>query len=847
MPRPSKKRSKTKPKPRPKQKRKGKGKKSFSFIGMIFGFVKAMTLMGVLCAIAFFSFYFIRSLSFDMEEVKDMPQRTTVLDRNGQSLGKIHGENRTVVPFDDISPNFLMSIIAREDVRFYEHGGIDFRGLARATLRNIKDRSMTQGASTITMQLSRNTFDLSNGDEWYHELDRKFLEIFVTKRIESNYEKTEILEHYCNRIFWGHSMLGIEAASQAYLQKPAKNLTLSEGAMLAGIVRGPNAFSPFRSIKLATRERDTVLERLVYYGYITEAEADVARAEPLRIRPKKSQGRRESYAMEAISNELSYHLVKKNIKLGGLTIYTTIDKGLQEVAEASVNTRLSKVEQLPGYKHQTRAQFQKSGSKAAPAYIQGALVCIDNDSGGIVATVGGRSATESRFNRATYARRQLGSLFKPFVFQTAFSKGLRPSTIIDDSALKNGEVDYAADNWKPRNSDGKYLGLIEAQEALLRSRNTSSVRVGDYATLQSVQEAAEIAGFELFQWEKQQQNKTPNNAAVYLGAWEASPEEVARAYSIFPNLGHYKHPYVITKIIDRNGKVVFDRSKTGGVVIAEDAVSQGATYEVSKILEQINISGTASGVRNTYGFTVPSAGKTGTTDDYKDAWYAGYTSSLTCAVWVGLDKPKKTINGGYGSRLAMPIWTDVMKAASKKKEFKALSLKRQINTTKVMMCRRSARRANRLCQHYGDAYEDEIPNDLYHTINTPCTIHLSDEKIVQQSQPAKKERSVTKSIGGFFNRLLGKKEKQSQPVSPPRAVIVDEPEVLVKPQTKPKPIPRAIIIEENTRKAPPKRAVLVEPVITQPKRAVVVEPVVPRATVVEEPKRVEPPRAIIID
>jgi len=222
--------------------------------------------VGIIAGVAFFAFYGIRAQKFNMDEVAIMPERTVVLDRNGTPIGKIHGENRDVVSFESISPNFLMSIIAREDIRFYQHPGVDLKGLARATLRNIKDRSMTQGASTITMQLSRNTFDLSEGDRWYHELDRKFLEIFVTLRIEKAYEKTEILQHYCNRIFWGHSMMGVESASQAYLQKAAKDLTLSEAAMLAGIVRGPNAFSPFRSVELAQRERDVVLGRLHHFA-----------------------------------------------------------------------------------------------------------------------------------------------------------------------------------------------------------------------------------------------------------------------------------------------------------------------------------------------------------------------------------------------------------------------------------------------------------------------------------------------------------------------------------------------------------------------------------------------------
>ena len=848
------------PKPKPQKKRR-------SCIGMLFRFCFNIFLLGVIGFLAFCVYYYLRASKFKMEEVAIMPERSIIYDRNDSEIGKIHGENRTVIPFDQISSNFLMSIIAREDARFYEHYGVDFKGLARATLRNIKDRRMTQGASTITMQLARNSFDLSQGDKWYNELDRKFLEIFVTFRIEQSYEKTEILGFYCNRIFWGHSMLGIESASQTYLDKAAKNLTLSEGAMLAGIVRGPNAFSPFRSIKLATRERDTVLDRLVYYHYITEAEGNAAKAEPLRISPKKSRGRTESYAMDAISKELTDHLLKRNIKVGGLKIYTTLDSGLQKVAEESLNNRLVEVEKTPGYKHQTRWSFRESGSKNAPSYIQGALVCIDNSTGGIVATVGGRNATESRFNRAYYARRQVGSLFKPFVFQAAFDRGLRPRTKIDDSKIKPGDIDHSDRNWSPNNSDGRFLGLIEAREALLKSRNTSSVRVGDYATLEHVQRAAEVAEFKLFQWNQRQEGKTPNNAQVYLGAWEASPEEVATAYTVFPNQGVMRKPYIISKIVDRNGDIVFDKSN-GGVLIVDDTLSRGATHEVSKILEDINISGTGASLRNTHGFKYPSAGKTGTTDNYKDAWYAGYTSELTCAVWVGLDTPKKTIDRGYGSRLALPIWADLMKVAAKKAEFSPKPFKSNLTTKKVVMCNRSSRLASHNCRKYGCAYEDEITLDLLPLVNKPCTIHNSGnilELNLHTPEPiAKVEKESV--VSGLLNKLLGKSKK------PPKAIIVEEDELYQEfPDPTPKPA-RAIVVEEHrpaikvrpaatpnivrpaSNNVRPPKAEVVEPRKVSPKpisRSVPVTPPIPpkpaRAVIVEEPRILPQTRAVVVE
>ncbi len=803
--------------------------------------------VGIIGGIAFCAFYGIRAQKFNMEEVANMPERTVVLDRNGAPIGKVHGENRDVVSFENISPNFLMSIIAREDIRFYQHPGIDFKGLARATLRNIKDRGMTQGASTITMQLSRNTFDLSQGERWYHELDRKFLEIFVTLRIEKTYEKTEILQHYCNRIFWGHSMMGVESASQAYLQKAAKDLTLSEAAMLAGIVRGPNAFSPFRSIELAQRERDVVLGRLNHYGFITTAEKNTAMAEPLKIRPKKFRTKGQSYAMDAILRELNDHLEKNNFKIGGLTVHATIDKGLQTIAENSVNNRLVQIEKLSGYRHQTKYAYNmQSSPEKAPAYLQGALVCIDNATGQIIASVGGRDADDSRFNRAYSARRQVGSLFKPFVFQAAYDRGLRPETFIDDSPLKPGEIDHSSDKWNPGNSDGKNLGLVSTRSALLRSRNTSSVRVGDYATLPYVIQAAELAGFNQFQWKQQQSGKTPKSATAYLGDWEASPYEVARAYTIFPNLGKMRQPYIISKIVDSHGKVLLE--KKSGVEYADNPLSKGATYEVSKILQDINISGTGSSLRKTYGFTAPSGGKTGTTNDYKDAWYAGYTSRLTCAVWVGLDTPKRTISQGYGSRLALPIWADLMKAASKKSEFKPAVLSPNIPSTKLVLCKRSSRLANTSCRNSGEAYEDLVPNDLIRAVNSPCTIHQGSAISQQKSQPlpsAPKE-TAENVVSGLFKRIFGggKKDKPAQqPVAvepartpPPRAVVVE-------PARTPPPPPRAIVVEEPQRVVPQPKRVAPNPIRVQP----ATQPNPPRAVIVQEPTPQPPARAIVVE
>ncbi len=694
------------------------------------------------------TFYALRSLRYDLDEVTVMPERTIILDRSGREMGRLHGENREVVPLSQVSPYFRKALLAREDARFYNHGAIDFKGLVRSTFQNIKRRRFAQGASTLTMQLARNSFNLSQGDQWYHELDRKFLEIAVSFRIENRYSKDEVLEHYINRIFWGHSMQGVEAASRAYFMTPdqsrgkkASELTLSEAAMLAGIIRGPNLFSPFKSIKRATRERDTVLGDMVKYELITQAEAELAKQEKLKVRPKHLRSSKNSYSMDAIRRDLDLILEEHNIELGGLTVITTIDPSLQQAAEKSVDQRLRAIEQMKGYRHQTRTTFQRAYRDQAPSYLQGAAVVIENQTGRILSMVGGRSIDESQFNRALSAKRQIGSLFKPFLFMAAYEKGLLPDTWISDDRIKAGEIDNSPAGWNPRNSDGKYYEWVKTGDALVKSRNTSSIRVGDFAGMDHVIKTAQHAGF---------LNNIPNSPASYLGAWEATPKEVASAYTVFPNQGTRYRPYLIEEIKGANGKTLY---LSGQLDVEGPKV--GAAWSVSSVLQHVAKRGTASNISRKLGFTSPCGGKTGTTDDYQDAWFAGYTSSITAAIWVGLDQPEKIINGGYGSKLAAPIWVDIMKKATSL-GYPMSPFKPRSPSKVAELCRVSAKYATPLCRQEQMAYQARVPADLLPEKGHTCPLH----PVAAQS---------VKSRRGFS--------------TPPRAILVE-----------PQP-PRAIPVE----------------------------------------------------
>ena len=671
-----------------------------------------LALLGLYAGVALSIFYYARARPFDMAKVEEMPERTVVLDRRGEELGRIHGEKRDVIAFSQISPDFLAAILAREDERFYNHHGVDWIGVGRAMIENAKRGGIEQGASTLTMQLARNSFPLKSKlldfSGKLQELDRKFLEVAVSYRIEANYEKDEILTHYVNRIFWGHSIRGIEEASRTYFEKHARDLSLSESALLAGIVRGPNAFSPFNDFEKATRERNSTLDRMVIAGSIKPEEAEAAKKDEITVRPEWRRIFHDSYAMDAIRRELERILEQENIELGGLQITTTIDHLIQKKAEDALDAKLRQLERSPGYPHQTRAAWNElpTTAKTRPAYLQGSVVAIENLTGAVLAIVGGRNADESKFNRALQARRQIGSVFKPFVYLAAFDQGVRPDTLISDGPIYRGEI-RGAGNWRPKNSDGKFGGMLPASTGLIRSRNTMSVRVGNRAGIDNVAEVAQSVGFEV---------PMPKMPTSYLGAWEANTYEVASAYTVFPNRGMRHPPRIIDEIRDREGNILYKNSP-----VPYEATSSGSAWGVSRILREVTERGTAASVKS-LGFNKPCGGKTGTTNDYKDAWFAGYTSSITCAVWVGLDTPKRIIDRGYGSTLALPVWVEVMKTADKL-GYKAEGLESQISFVECRLCRASGKRATSGCEAAREAYTDNVPADIVPAENDLCPDH----------------------------------------------------------------------------------------------------------------------------
>ncbi len=706
--------------PRPRRRRKRR------ILLMLFIVV---VLMGVAAGAAGLIIYGGLARQYDLSRLGTMKERSVVLDVKGRELGKLHGENRVVVPIGQVSQHFIKALLAREDARFYEHGGVDYIGVARAIVRNVKDKKTVQGASTITMQLARNSFDGLN-DKTLH---RKLVEVMLARRIESEKTKDQILELYVNRIFFGSGLYGIERASKAYFGKSASELTAGEGAMLAGIIRSPNRFSPFRNWKGALAERDDVLERMVVKKMISQAEADAAKKEDIAIAAQPFVSNQDNYAMEAVRQDLELILEESDIEDGGLIIHTTIDKDLQTAAEQALEKRLSEVERSKGYKHPTKAQFEATWDgvtePAQVPYLQGAVLMLNNHTGGILAVVGGRSYVQSRFNRALQGNRPIGSTIKPFIYATAFMHGLLPGSLVEDAPIRPGELKDGDGYWSPENSDGNFLGPLPAATGLIRSRNTMTVRVGNFAGLDSVLTTLRDTGL------GEPQIRTPQ---IYIGNMGTSLKALTNATSVFPNHGIRRRSFLISSVTDGAGGLIYATP-----VLESEGMPAAAAQITTRLMEKVMTEGTAAAARKEYGFKEKAGGKTGTTNDYKDAWFVGFTSEITCGVWVGLDQPQTIIAGGYGGKLALPIWADTMNAAV------ALNYQQKVASAEpvlahVNLCRLTGLLATDGCSAAGTAYTDDLPTEMV----PPgyCNAHAAGMVVEQHPSEDKKPN--------FFRRMF---------------------------------------------------------------------------------------------
>ena len=635
---------------------------------------------------------------FDISAVGRLPQETEVLDATGERIGYLHGEDVGMpVRLDSVSEHFLNALVAREDSRFYRHYGIDRRGLIRAWIRNVKEGRAVQGASTITMQLTRMTYGLTG-----KTMQRKLLEMALARRIEKHYDKPEILSQYVNRIFLGTGMNGIEQASLGYFGKSSSELTLPEAAMIAGVIRAPNGFSPFRHYEVALREMRSTIWRMEDEGMISKAEAEeFCEARPvvqdqsiwMEMLREQSKVSEQTHLLQMIEDRVD-ELLPSLVGVGGLTIHTTIDQRLQRSADLSVNQRLAEIEALPGYPHPTLAGHEKGD----PAYLQAAVAVSENFTGALRAIVGGREFSHSAFDRATQSRRPVGSIFKPLVYGTAFERGLFPGVLISDARIEPGEIRWDEEGWDPENSDGTFGDPLPASLGLIRSRNTMTARVGEWAGIDNVLKMTQHAGL-----------GDPGrefSPTIYIGTLGASVEKVASAYSVFATGGVRHEPYFIETVIDRDGTTLFQHEGESYQVL-----SSGAAWLTSNILKQVLEEGGTGASLRTRGFSAPAGGKTGTTNDFFDAWFAGYTSRLSACVWLGLDQPKTIFEGAYGGKVALPIWQDVMSEAQRiGYEFTDFAAPEEV--IEMQLCRISGKLAKDDCEEAGALYIEQVPHDL---------------------------------------------------------------------------------------------------------------------------------------
>src|SRR6266487_1904563 len=706
--------------------------------GKLFRYGWKITLLAVIAAggLAIFLFYGTWAQTFDMKKAGEMPERNTVFDFDGKIYSRLAGANRLKVSLNEVSPLFIAAVLAREDARFYQHGGIDWRGILRALIRDVLSGSAKEGASSITQQLARNSLPLGG-----RTISRKLLEAMVALRIERQFTKQQILELYINRIYFGTGCYGVETASQAYFGKSASQLNLPEAALLAGLIRSPNRFSPLKNPEGAAVQRNVVLDRMVALKTLSPAEADEAKIAKITPHPKRLPFIQENYAMDAVQRDLNLLLTQDQIDNGGLSIYTTLDPAVQNAAQDALEKQLTKIEHQSNFHHSLKADYKPpengEGDSAMP-YLEGAVVVIDNASGGIRALVGGRDYAQSKFNRALApANRQVGSAFKPFVYTVAFSHGLLPGAAISDGPIRPGEIDGAG-NWSPGNSDGTYGGVLPCSYGLIHSRNTMSVRVGQFAGLDTVQKVANTLGIS---------QNIPHGPAIYIGSFETDLKDLTAAYSVFPNAGVRKQSYVIERIDDANHKPVYRSAH-----ISVPALDPSAAWMTSQLMEQVLTSGTAASARS-LGFRLPAAGKTGTTNDYKDAWFLGYSSTLTCGVWVGFDQPTTIISRGYGAALALPVWTQVMNKAAQ--HYPAEQLQPTMPIQHATVCSLSNQLATTGCMSAGTAYDIDLPADKVPT--GACQVHGGQQwPFAQQFQGVpQKAFSFPGRVFKSFRKLFG--------------------------------------------------------------------------------------------
>lgn len=641
----------------------------FKFFGFMIVLGLMVAVIGCIGAYLYCKPRYDLAQTFDLKNLNKLEVASRIVDRNGQELGRIFVQNRRPISIDEVSDHFINALIAAEDGSFYTHDGVDYKGVLRAVYINFRIKDVNMGASTITQQLARNTFELRD-----RTISRKVTEAFLARRIEAELgDKQLILELYLNRIYFGGGYYGIAAASEGFFGKEAKDLTIVEAATLAGVIRNPYYRSPRKFPDACKVTRNNVLGLMRKQGYIDRETMERAQSQPINTIDKKSLTGKSGYVYDKVRQEVIDLIGAEQVNSGGFVIETTIDSDLQTVARQAISDQLAMIEEHPNFDGPTYAEYREmkrkiretegdNGTVPVPEYLQGALLLIDNRTGSILAQVGGREFNDSMFDRTTLGRYRAGTAFKPFVYAAAFEKGFFPGTLLSDSPMNNKRVMVGGTSgilgeWGTENPANVYENTVTARQALANGKNSATVRLGMKTGLEDIVKVAELAGFRF-------EGDLKNFNATMLGRNPASLTEMALAYTVFPNKGlRPERTHIISNIRDASGNIIYQPAISNA---SEEAIDRYTAYQVSSILEDSFKTGTARKAKDKYGLgNYPVAGKTGTEYNFTDNWFAGFTSEVTCIAWIGFDKRRKIYDGAFSSDTVLPAWTKVMNAAAK--------------------------------------------------------------------------------------------------------------------------------------------------------------------------------------
>ncbi len=554
-------------------------------------------------------------------------QGSKVYDDNDELLTEFHVERRIFMPLAQVPQSLRDAIIATEDKRFYSHSGVDPIGVARAVFQNYRRGRIVEGGSTITQQLTKLLFLTPDKN-----LERKLKEAVLALELERRYSKDRILEMYLNQVYFGHGAYGVEAAARTYFGKSVTELNVREAALLAGLPRAPSTYSPFERPEAAKRRREVVLRRMVEYGVLKDADATRLAKAGLDLVPPERRRTTGQYFLEYVQQQLESKYGADMVFKGGLNVYTTLSPSMQLTAEQSLREGL-------------RALAGRSKAARPGEHPEGALITIEPQTGQVKAMVGGFDFFKSEFNRATQAKRQPGSAFKPFIYIAALESGLTAATQVEDAPVSYA-VGSNGQPWKPVNYDRKFRGLTTLEQALEESVNVVTVkvqeRIGLSRTIQVARRLGVTSALEL-------------NLSLALGTSDMTLLELTSAYSAFANQGVWQPPTTIRYVTDAQGKLLEEHVPEG-----REAVSPEVAYVITHMMRGVVERGTGTAAK---ALGRPVAAKTGTTNDYSNAWFIGFTPRLATGVWVGYDRPRSLGTEETGGRLAAPIWTAYMMKA----------------------------------------------------------------------------------------------------------------------------------------------------------------------------------------